>query len=166
MQNLSKLSGRTRNAYFIGLSLPSMLLTTFLRNCINAIKENHNDVKFRYVVTMNNPADITSRGFLFQNLISNQPWWNGPTWLSLGWPKQDPQPLFSMRISIKIMQLLSHRQTLTKQDTRWWCKPVIIITDIAPQFKLIKLIDKLWKNMITSNKTNELPWHRKNLLEI
>lgn len=50
----------------------------FVNNRVKKINQ-HNDVKWRYVSTEENPADLGSRG---GTVSENGPWWNGPAWLS------------------------------------------------------------------------------------
>ena len=46
------------------------------------------NIKWHYVNTKDNPADIASRGMHIQQLASNELWWRGPPWLNdqQDWP--------------------------------------------------------------------------------
>ena len=70
-------------------------LPVFVQNRLKEIK-SHKDIKFRYVTTAQNPADLATRGVSAEALIDNQLWWNGPSWLSdeeTKWPSWDFQQI-------------------------------------------------------------------------
>ena len=43
---------------------------------------SHRDIKFDYVSTSQNPADLATRGVPADELIHNNLWWHGPSWLT------------------------------------------------------------------------------------
>ena len=46
-------------------------------------------MKFRYVASSHNPADLATRGVTVSELNKSSLWWHGPSWLetnSLSWP--------------------------------------------------------------------------------
>ena len=49
-----------------------------VQNTINRIPFSN----WRYVNTIHNPADLVSRGVSPKELLNNELWWEGPTWLS------------------------------------------------------------------------------------
>ena len=53
----------------------------FVRLRVDQILQESN-IKWHYVNTKDNPADIASRGMHIQQLTSNQLWWNGPPWIN------------------------------------------------------------------------------------
>ena len=55
-------------------------LPVFIKNRVKEITQ-HTDVKFEYVRTDKNPADIATRGTSVTNLCADRLWWKGPTWL-------------------------------------------------------------------------------------
>lgn len=55
-------------------------LGVFVKNRITEIKI-HKDVKFLYVSTKENPADVATRGTSTRLLCDNSLWWHGPEWL-------------------------------------------------------------------------------------
>lgn len=64
---------------------------TFVGNRTSEILQVFNREHWRYVSTMENPADIGSRGKLSHELQANLLWWYGPPWLAdekKNWPKQ------------------------------------------------------------------------------
>ena len=68
-------------------------LPVFVQNRLKEIK-SLKDIKFRYVTTTQNPADLATRGVSAEALIDNQLWWHGPSWLSddeTKWPSWDFQ---------------------------------------------------------------------------
>ncbi|XP_073249615.1 uncharacterized protein [Porites lutea] len=70
-------------------------LPVFVQNRLKEIK-SHKDIKFRYVTTTQNPADLATRGVSAEALIDNQLWWHGPSWLSddeTKWPSWDFQQI-------------------------------------------------------------------------
>ncbi|VDI16698.1 Hypothetical predicted protein [Mytilus galloprovincialis] len=56
-------------------------LNVFVKNRIAEIKA-HKDVKFMYVNTMENPADVATRGTTASKLKNDSLWWHGPKWLN------------------------------------------------------------------------------------
>ncbi|CAG2198095.1 unnamed protein product [Mytilus edulis] len=54
-------------------------LNVFVKNIIAEIKA-HKDVKFMYVNTMENPADVATRGTTASKLKNDSLWWHGPKW--------------------------------------------------------------------------------------
>ncbi|XP_044180058.1 uncharacterized protein LOC114970531 [Acropora millepora] len=70
-------------------------LPIFVQNRLKEIK-SHKDIKFRYVTTTQNPADLATRGVSAEALLDNQLWWHGPSWLSddeSKWPSWDFQQI-------------------------------------------------------------------------
>ncbi|XP_068750817.1 uncharacterized protein [Montipora capricornis] len=70
-------------------------LPVFVQNRLKEIK-SHKNIKFRYVTTTQNPADLATRGVSAEALIDNQLWWHGPSWLSddeTKWPSWDFQQI-------------------------------------------------------------------------
>ena len=62
----------------------------FVENRINEIR-NNNGIKFGYVNTVDNPADIATRGILASDLSTCKIWWEGPQWLKKPeefWPNE------------------------------------------------------------------------------
>ncbi|XP_056637683.1 uncharacterized protein LOC130445821 [Diorhabda sublineata] len=56
--------------------------TVFVCNRYAKIQAITKDHSWRYVNTIDNPADLVSRGTSANNLISNKLWWHGPKFLS------------------------------------------------------------------------------------
>ena len=62
---------------------------TFVANRVQLIHLKSSPDDWHHVAGTENPADLCSRGCPAENLISSQPWWNGPAWLILDqsvWP--------------------------------------------------------------------------------
>ncbi|XP_052784316.1 uncharacterized protein LOC128220097 [Mya arenaria] len=55
-------------------------LPVFVQNRVNEIKK-HTGIRFAYVKTTENPADIATRGYTVEKLTKSELWWNGPSWL-------------------------------------------------------------------------------------
>lgn len=71
------------------LNAPSSRWKTFVGNRVSKIQENTTSAKWRHVPSPDNPADMISRGVYPNDLIGNQLWWEGPSWLREGvtsWP--------------------------------------------------------------------------------
>ena len=63
-------------------------LNTFVENRVNEIREQK-DIKFHYIHTKENPADLASRGASTVELQGNRLWWKGPDWVTqstIEWP--------------------------------------------------------------------------------
>jgi hypothetical protein len=66
-------------------------LPVFIRNRVDTILQLPN-VKFQYVPTKENPADLASRGLAAEDLFASSLWWHGPHWLTdsnASWPSQE-----------------------------------------------------------------------------
>ena len=55
---------------------------TFVANRVSNIQETLPRKNWDYVPTNENPADVASRGTTVSELLDNELWWNGPSWLS------------------------------------------------------------------------------------
>lgn len=71
----------------------------FVANRTEEIRTNLPTVKWNYVNTKDNPADLASRGIIPSKLVHNELWWHGPSWLTTNkkpWvhtgPKIDTNP--------------------------------------------------------------------------
>lgn len=65
------------------------LLKTYAANRVAAIQENTDIDRWRHIDGKDNPADLLTRGVTPSELIDNQFWLHGPSWLSLPqseWP--------------------------------------------------------------------------------
>lgn len=57
------------------------VLKTFVANRVTEILTSSKVFSWRHIRTEENPADLGTRGCFPQDLIQNQLWWHGPTWL-------------------------------------------------------------------------------------
>lgn len=62
---------------------------TFVANRVSHIHDITPTEWWHHVSSIDNPADVCSRGQLPHELLNNTLWWSGPSWLSLS---QNPQP--------------------------------------------------------------------------
>ncbi|XKL63773.1 hypothetical protein PGB90_006137 [Kerria lacca] len=64
------------------------ILPTFIQRRVDEIRNTVN-VSFRYVPSLDNAADIPSRGATFEEM-NNSIWWNGPAWIETEsqWPPE------------------------------------------------------------------------------
>lgn len=66
-------------------------LKLFVSNRVKRIRENTNIEHWSHIRTMDNPADMVSRGLFANEIVDSALWWHGPTWLRQSeesWPKQ------------------------------------------------------------------------------
>lgn len=66
-------------------------LNVFVANRVSKLTSLIAPTQWRYVSTLNNPADLLSRGVLPQALRYNHLWWEGPPWLLQDpscWPRR------------------------------------------------------------------------------
>lgn len=75
------------------LTKPSANLKTYVANRvanIQTISEERN-IKWKWIASEDNPADLISRGTSMMELSMASKWWNGPSWFNSAekdWPKQ------------------------------------------------------------------------------
>lgn len=70
----------------------------FIANRVAEIQHQTYKMKWRYVASEHNPADIISRGMMPVQLKDASIWWNGPSWLHLpscDWPTNQPATEFA-----------------------------------------------------------------------
>ncbi|XP_065355901.1 uncharacterized protein LOC135950281 [Calliphora vicina] len=63
------------------LQKPPSSWTTFVANRVSKIVEKIGKDCWRHVSSSDNPADLLSRGVRPQDLVENNLWWHGPSWL-------------------------------------------------------------------------------------
>jgi hypothetical protein len=64
---------------------------TFVANRVSYIQSSLPSLRWRYVPSSDNPADVASRGTKPELLRDSPLWWQGPPWLSQSegcWPKK------------------------------------------------------------------------------
>ncbi|XP_075152046.1 uncharacterized protein LOC142226066 [Haematobia irritans] len=72
------------------LAKPPCFWTTFVANRVSKISEVIAPSNWYHVPSDSNPADLASRGIYPSDLVQNNLWWKGPSWLqdqSDHWPK-------------------------------------------------------------------------------
>ncbi|XP_026742765.1 uncharacterized protein LOC113504589 isoform X2 [Trichoplusia ni] len=65
-------------------------LKTFVRHRVSEIQETAEGRPWRYVPSLSNPADLSSRGLRADKLLSSSLWWSGPQFLledTSSWPQ-------------------------------------------------------------------------------
>ena len=70
-------------------------LPVFVQNRLKEIN-CHKNIKFRHVTTIQNLADLATRGLSTEDLINNDLWWHGPSWLTdnpTKWPSWNFQQI-------------------------------------------------------------------------
>ena len=90
-------------------------LPLFVRRRVLEIKEAVPTASWNYCPTVDNPADLLTRGISFELLSStNNLWWNGPSWLttSAAWPQWQPEPAIDLHAAAAIAkELVPQRST-------------------------------------------------------
>lgn len=74
------------------LKTPPHKLKTFVANRVCEVLDLTSPLSWNYVSSEDNPSDHASRGTFPEDLIYNQLWWSGPSWLSKSvekWPLQE-----------------------------------------------------------------------------
>ncbi|XP_054272481.1 uncharacterized protein LOC128992766 [Macrosteles quadrilineatus] len=72
------------------IGMPSYRLKVYVSNRVAEIQENIPPSFWQHISSLENPADVGSRGTAPQDLINHTLWWNGPVWLCKSeenWPK-------------------------------------------------------------------------------
>ncbi|XP_050431415.1 uncharacterized protein LOC126839984 [Adelges cooleyi] len=119
------------------LNSDSSRLKTYVANRVVQILEVSTAEQWRHVRTDENPADVVSRGLRPQDLVDNNIWWTGPSWLSedeSGWPRianvrmaeDDVPDLRTIRLAltgmiVPEMDMLQHHSEWSrlKRATAW-----------------------------------------------
>ncbi|XP_055910525.1 uncharacterized protein LOC129944888 [Eupeodes corollae] len=90
-------------------------LETFVRNRVSKVQtESPPGCIWKHVPSEHNPADIASRGVMPQNLINNDQWWHGPSWLKNSqetWPITKIQKDPHWNVEIKQIKSFVELQT-------------------------------------------------------
>lgn len=93
------------------LESPSCRWKTFVANRVSHIEDTIPDAKWNHVPTEDNPADMASRGLLPGELVRNQLWWAGPSWLAQPieyWPTKTIENDIIAKSEERIITLLIH----------------------------------------------------------
>lgn len=119
------------------ISLQSSTLKTFVANRVAEIQELTKNSQWHHVPSADNPADLLSRGIPPGNLINNNLWWHGPSFLLYDhnfWPNQSnikeiqtiPEQKKNCLISVEIKEweLLTKFSNFTKlqRSVAWFCR--------------------------------------------
>ena len=111
------------------IKTPSNTLKTFVGNRVSEIQEKTQNNEWRHVPTLDNPADLISRGQGPQEFLNNHKLWShGPTWLRQDentWPqlivqacnvpeKRKDQPILSFKITQNDSSLLEKYSSFKK----------------------------------------------------
>ncbi|XP_075163827.1 uncharacterized protein LOC142236490 [Haematobia irritans] len=77
------------------LRKPPITWKTYVANRVATIIRNVGNCSWRHVRSVDNPADLGSRGCSPQELAENALWWHGPIWLQSP-PEEWPKPTVSL----------------------------------------------------------------------
>ena len=94
------------------------LLSQFISNLVREIRDAAPVATWNYCPTVDNPADLLTRGVSYQFLSSpDNLWWKGPAWLTTpaSWPKWQPQPIANLHANATMTKEISP-QPMSKQD--------------------------------------------------
>ncbi|CAI6343037.1 unnamed protein product [Macrosiphum euphorbiae] len=75
------------------LNSQQVRLKTYVANRVSQILENSEVRQWHHVSTVDNPADLASRGLNPSELSVSESWWYGPRWLSEPEEKWNPSPV-------------------------------------------------------------------------
>ena len=108
----------------------------FIANRVAQIHRDLPTVKWRHVLSEENPADLASRGTDPKSLCHRRAWWSGPEWLTgstESWPKNQLRPaeehselrtnqthavLFTQEVNDDFIQRFSHLGDLLRTVAR------------------------------------------------
>lgn len=103
---------------------------TFVANRVSEINNTLPHMQWHHVRTTENPVDIISRGTSPSKLITNEMWWNGPTWLQKkkeDWPIQEQviETKEEEKVCVYITQIKSSDDVTEKFSS--WTKLIRVI---------------------------------------
>ena len=101
------------------LQLPPNRLKQFVSNRVIEIHSNLPSVKWSYVESSQNPADLASRGVLPSVIINSKLWWEGPEWIiepNEKWLTFNLDKNFSDIPELKKDKIQVHHTTITNFD--------------------------------------------------
>ncbi|XP_033228930.1 uncharacterized protein LOC117180542 [Belonocnema kinseyi] len=104
--------------YFHKIKGPSYKWKTYVANRSTKIQELTKEGIWNHVSSLDNPADIISRGINPAGLLMSDLWWHGPAWLSRdldNWPSLQTVDLENVPGMKK--NLTSSQVTVTKRDS-------------------------------------------------
>ncbi|KAK2575256.1 hypothetical protein KPH14_012780 [Odynerus spinipes] len=91
---------------------PSRNWTTFIAHRVGEIQELTSSSAWNYIGTLENPADLISRGSMPKELIESSIWWKGPKWLVL-----DRSQWKAQAFDTEVEELPERRKTLVAIPT-------------------------------------------------
>ncbi|XP_043468113.1 uncharacterized protein LOC122502234 [Leptopilina heterotoma] len=116
---------------------------TFVANRVAAIQSVAPVELWKHVKSEQNPADIGSRGVRASDLIENQLWWKGPTWLSGAedsWPVD--QEMLILGTNLESRDKVCH----VGIDSNTWFD--ILMTKVSSWPKLIRIVSYILKFLV------------------
>lgn len=138
----------TDSSCVCGWSNTNKELPRFVANRINEIKKKK--VNIKYVPTLENPADIASRGMNLENLKLSKLWKNGPEWITKDetfWPKVK----FENNSETTVLSIVTNDNLIKLENTSSYKKLLCIMMKIlfflSSILKHNSKLEKLDKNM-------------------
>lgn len=92
-------------------------LQVFVANRVSLIQDLTSPNEWRHVPTLDNPADIVSRGVAPCVLVKHDLYWHGPAWLSLDEVQWPEMPQFSTNELPELRKLNLHSQVDSSDDS-------------------------------------------------
>ncbi|XP_028415021.1 uncharacterized protein LOC114538100 [Dendronephthya gigantea] len=105
----------------------------FVANRVQDIQQRVEPERWHYCTGNENPADLVSRGISIQDLLTNELWWHGPSWLqqdTINWPQksssdENPNECFSeaktkanaITCNVRIQEIASYPEIAAKYES-------------------------------------------------
>ncbi|XP_055623542.1 uncharacterized protein LOC129766971 [Toxorhynchites rutilus septentrionalis] len=96
--------------------------TTFVANRVAKIQLTTENHPWNHVPGCQNPADLISRGVLPENIVNNNLWWRGPSWLEKTqeyWPNH-PTPLTTKKAEGEFLRSAANCVTMQQERFTLW----------------------------------------------
>lgn len=116
---------------------------TYVKNRVENI-ERLGNFQFKHVGSKHNPADLISRGCTIKNIISNELWYHGPSWLpcKTSWPEQPSKLCIETNVEVNI-NLANKQKSILEPERFSKFRKLINVTKLVLTF-----ISKTRKNYI------------------
>lgn len=132
-------------------------LKVFVGDRVSYIRENTSEQSWNHVKSCDNSADLVSRGLSPMEIVKNELWWHGPSWLAesqISWPRTLNLSILSeeqeMRQELKVFNVIKYIDGLTILSPM---NELIPITDYSNDLRKILRIVAYVKRFIEKLKT-------------
>lgn len=120
---------------------------TFVANRVSQIQSTLDPSCWRYVPTLDNPADVASRGTMASDLIDHPLWWHGPNWLhedERNWPKLPTKAKLDTKFDFKQPKTVSLCGTIKTVDSE--------LVDKYSSINRLKLVTAIIRRFIENSR--------------